>query len=94
MVGVNKCVMCTTSKPQQKIAFRVKNFFRSIVRKQRPPRFPKDLYYPSNETPYLIDFVGQKNVIDECCKAGVEHIVMLGKLKLNRIITVLIVHNL
>ena len=38
------------------------------------------MYYPKNEEPYDIDYIGQKNVIDCAVQANVEHIIMLGNM--------------
>lgn len=77
--GVNKAVLCTTARPKSMLGYRFKNFFRKLVGRDRPPT-TSELYYKKNETPYDVDFVGQKNVIDACLKANVEHVVLLGNM--------------
>jgi nucleoside-diphosphate-sugar epimerase len=35
-------------------------------------------YYEKGQRPYEVDYLGQKNIVDECRRAGVEHVVLLG----------------
>lgn len=78
--GATKCVMCTTAKPLKRLSFRAKNIFRKLTFREEKQPEPADLYYPDDETPYLVDYLGQKHVIDEMMRVGVEHIVMLGNM--------------
>jgi FlaA1/EpsC-like NDP-sugar epimerase len=77
--GAEKAVICTTATPQWKLSYKVKSVFRWALRKQRPPRID-ELYYETNKRPYEVDYLGQKNIIDECVKAQVEHIILLGSM--------------
>ena len=77
--GVSKVVMCTSARPEKKFWFRIINFLLRLIGRDRPPQ-AMDLYYPKNQCPYNVDFIGQKNVIDLCLDAKVEHIVMLGNM--------------
>ena len=83
MAGVfddaSKVIMCTSARPKKKFWFRVINFLLRLIGRDRPPQ-ATDLYYPKNQCPYNVDFIGQKNVIDLCLDAKVEHIVMLGNM--------------
>lgn len=75
--GVDQVVLCATALAKPRLWFRLKNFLRRLVNKQRSPR-PAELYYPKGKSPYEVDYVGNKRVIDECVRAGVEHVVLLG----------------
>ena len=77
--GASKVVLCTSARPVPRLRFRIKNFFRGLIGKARPPK-PKDLKYVKNQSPYNVDFIGQKNVIDRSMKERVEHIVMVGSM--------------
>jgi NAD(P)H-binding len=75
----SKVIMCTSARPKKKFWFRIMNFFLRLIGRERIPQ-AADLYYPRNQCPYYVDFIGQKNVIDLCLDAKVEHIVMLGNM--------------
>ena len=75
--SIDKCVLCTSARPRKTLVCKVKSFFRWIVRRPRSPKV-NELYYPSGESPYLVDFIGQRNVIDEAVAASVQHIVLLS----------------
>ena len=75
----SKVIMCTSARPKKKFWFRIMNFFLKLIGRERIPQ-AADLYYPRNQCPYYVDFIGQKNVIDLCLDAKVEHIVMLGNM--------------
>ena len=77
--GASKVVMCTSARPKKRFWFRIINFLLRLIARDRPPQ-ATDLYYPKNRCPYDVDFLGQKNVIDLCLTAKVEHIVMLGNM--------------
>ena len=82
--GIDKVVLCTSSRPRKTLGYRVKNFFRSLVNLGRTPKVT-ELYYRKGEEPFAVDFVGQKNVIDEACSeknstAGLPHFVMLSNM--------------
>lgn len=77
--GANKVVLCTSARPRKTWWFRIVNFLLKLIGRDRPAT-GKDLYYPSKQDPYNVDFVGQKNVIDACLDAKVDHIVMLGNM--------------
>lgn len=78
--GVDKVVICISATPLRKFTFKVRSFFRKVFR--RPQRSPRshEMYYSENERPYDVDYIGQKNIIDECVKAKVKHIVLLGNM--------------
>ena len=75
----SKVIMCTSARPKKKFWFRFLNFLLRLIGRSRLPH-ANDLYYPKNQCPYNVDFIGQKNVIDLCSDAKVEHIVMLGNM--------------
>lgn len=77
--NASKVVMCTSARPKKKFWFRIINFILGLIGRDRPPQ-ATDLYYPKSQCPYNVDFIGQKNVIDLCLDAKVEHIVMLGNM--------------
>ena len=74
----NKVVLCTSAQPKKRVSFKIKKLFYSLIGKDVKP-LSKDLYYQKQQTPYYVDFIGQKNVIDLCLESKVDHIVMLGK---------------
>jgi len=73
----NKVVLCTSAQPKKRTSFKIKKVFYSLLGKEIKP-LSSDLYYQKNQTPYYVDFIGQKNVIDLCLESKVDHIVMLG----------------
>jgi hypothetical protein len=77
--GAQKCVICSTAVPKLKLSYKLRNGIRNILGKHIEPS-PNDFYYPKNQTPYHVDFLGQKNVIDECSKAQIDQIVLLGNM--------------
>ena len=77
--GANKVVLCTSARPLKKWWFYILSFFLKLIGKERPAK-GTELYYKKNEDPYAVDFIGQKNVIDACLDAKVDHIVMLGNM--------------
>ena len=77
--GASKVVLCTSAQPHKRFRYRVKNFIRSLVGKSRSPR-PNDLKYERNQEPYIVDYQGQKNVIDFAVREKVEHIVLVGNM--------------
>lgn len=78
--GASKVVLCTSAQPHKKRRFRIKNFFRSLIGKSRSPR-PSDLKYERNQEPYVVDYLGQKNVIDLAIREkSMEQIVMVGNM--------------
>lgn len=78
--GIDKAVLCTSATPQKSLTYKIKNFFRSMVGKQRPPKI-NELYYLKGQSPYFVDFIGQKHVVDEAIASGsIEHIVMLSNM--------------
>ena len=77
--GATKVVMCTSARPKKTFWFIFTNFLLRLIGRDRSPS-ASDLYYPKDQTPYNVDFIGQKNVIDLCLDAKVEHIVMLGNM--------------
>lgn len=76
---VSKVIMCTSARPIKKISFVIKDSFRKLIGNERPAR-TSDLYYHSDQTPYYVDFIGQKNTIDACVRSKVDHIVLLGNM--------------
>ena len=75
----NKVVMCTSARPKKKLWFIIINLILKLFGKERAPQ-TSDLYYPKDQCPYNVDFIGQKNVVDLSVEAKVEHIVMLGNM--------------
>lgn len=71
--------MCTSARPRKKLKYNVGNFLASVIGRGSKPS-PSDLYYPKNESPYHVDYIGQKNVIDEMMRVGAEHMVLLGNM--------------
>jgi hypothetical protein len=81
--GADKVVICSTAAPKKRLGFRIKNFLRGLKfwtpkvgRKKAPAA--SDMYYEKGKRPYEVDFLGQKNIVDECLKAKVDHVVLLG----------------
>lgn len=75
----NKVVLCTSAKPKKRLSFKIKKSLLSLVGQKIKPE-TNDLYYSKNETPWHIDFLGQKNVIDLCLESKVDHVIMLGNM--------------
>ena len=75
----NKVVMCTSAQPKKKLSFKIKKALYSLIGKEIKAE-TSDLYYSKNETPYLVDFIGQRNVIDLCLESKVDHVVLLGNM--------------
>lgn len=78
--GADKCVICVSATPYKNLSYRIRAATRFVLRRPRRAPRPDELYYKPNERPYELDFVGVKHVIDECVKAKVEHIVILGNM--------------
>jgi len=77
--GAKKVIMCTSATPRMKLWARLLTFVLRLFGIKRPASI-NDLYYPRGQEPFLVDFIGQKNVIDECVAEQVGHIVMLGNM--------------
>jgi len=77
--GCSKLVICTTSQPKWKLSYKVKSVLRWFVGRGRPPRI-EELYYAPNRRPFEVDFLGQKNLIDESVQAQLEHVVLLSSM--------------
>lgn len=77
--GAEKVVICSSASPKQRLAYKIKNAFLWLVGRSRPPR-PDELYYRAGRRPYEVDYLGQRNIIDECVDAEVEHVVLLGSM--------------
>jgi hypothetical protein len=80
-VGIDKVVLCTSARPRKTITYRVKNFFLSLIGRGRSPKVA-ELYYPKGSSPFLVDFMGQKNVIDEAIASSNDslHFIMLSNM--------------
>ena len=78
--GATKAVLCTSSHPKKTFTCTIKDFFRKITFRQEKPRNGTDFYYPDGQSPYDIDYIGQRHVIDACANAKIEQIVMLGSM--------------
>ena len=63
--GVEKVVLCTTAKPKKTIKYVITEFIRKLLRQETVPQ-GSELYYPDKQTPYDVDFIGQKNAIGGC----------------------------
>jgi len=77
--GASNVVICTSAEPLLKLRYKVLNFLRGWIRKSRLPK-TTEFYYAKAQRPYEVDYLGQKNIIDECMKARVEHVVLLGNM--------------
>jgi nucleoside-diphosphate-sugar epimerase len=77
--GAEKVVICTSAVPKRGLRNRIGNFFRGLVGMATTPS-TEAFYYEKGQRPYEVDYVGQKNIIDECRKAGVAHVVLLGNM--------------
>lgn len=77
--GAEQVIICTSSIPRKKLSYKAANFFRSIVGKGIPPS-TESFYYEKGQRPYEVDYIGQKNIVDECLRAKVEHVVLLGNM--------------
>lgn len=75
-----KAILCSSSVPCKKFGFHLRNLFRTITFRKKLTADIGDLYYPKDRTPYLIDYIGQRHVIDEMMKEGAEHIILLGNM--------------
>lgn len=78
--GVNKVILCTSSRAKKRLRFRVRSLFARLFRKQKPIPSGRDMFYPKGQQPYLVDYIGQRNIIDAAIQNNVEHIVMLGNM--------------
>lgn len=77
--GASNVVICTSAEPLLKLRYKVLNFLRGWIRKARLPK-TTEFYYAKAQRPYEVDYLGQKNIIDECMKARVKHVVLLGNM--------------
>eukprot|EP00601_Ochromonadales_sp_CCMP2298_P034360 CAMPEP_0173364942 /NCGR_PEP_ID=MMETSP1144-20121109/23302_1 /TAXON_ID=483371 /ORGANISM="non described non described, Strain CCMP2298" /LENGTH=423 /DNA_ID=CAMNT_0014315221 /DNA_START=98 /DNA_END=1371 /DNA_ORIENTATION=- len=77
--GAEKVVICSAAAPKRRLAFRIKNFFRGLVGRHKPP-LAADLFYEKGRRPYEVDYLGQRNVVDECLRSRVGHVVLLGSM--------------
>ena len=77
--GAKQVVICTSAVPRKKLSFKVANFFRGLVGQQKIPSTDA-FYYEKGQRPYEVDYLGQKNMVDECLRAKVEHVVLLGNM--------------
>ena len=81
---IEKIIMCESARPRKKLSRRLKDFFRKyLLRQDVALRKTSDMYYKEGESPYQIDYVGAKNVIDaavESTNSKVDHIVLLGSM--------------
>lgn len=77
--GAEQVIICTSAVPKKKLSFKVANFFRALVGAGKAPS-TSDFYYDKGQRPYEVDYLGQKHIIDECLKAKVEHVVVLGNM--------------
>lgn len=57
----------------------MKDFIRRVFRREAVTK-ATSMYYPEGQDPYLVDYIGQKNVIDLAVEAQVSHVVMLGSM--------------
>jgi NAD(P)H-binding len=72
--GATKLVTCTSAVSKLRTSFRLRSLFGRLLNQQATPT-GSDYYF--RESPYDVDWLGQRNVIDEAVGAGVEHIVMV-----------------
>ena len=84
-VNCDKAILCTSASLKKKLWFRFRSWLHSLllflrIAKKSLTASPSDLYYPRNQSPHDVDFVGQKHVIDLCVVSKVQHIVMLGNM--------------
>lgn len=77
--GAEKVVICSSASPKPKLAYKIKNAFLWLVGRSRPPH-SDELFYRPGRRPYEVDYLGQRNVVDECVDAKVEHVVLLGSM--------------
>lgn len=77
--GAEQVIVCTAAVPRKKLSFKVANFFRALIGASKAPS-TSDFYYEQGQRPYEVDYLGQKNIVDECLKAKVEHVVVLGNM--------------
>eukprot|EP01041_Mallomonas_annulata_P011168 gene11168-23336_t len=77
--GASKAILCTSARPKKRLTFRIKSFFARIFGKTLSAK-DKNLYYAKNEDPYMVDYIGQKNIIDCAVQSNIEHIVLLGNM--------------
>ena len=80
---IEKVIMCESARPRKKFGRKLKDFFKKLLRREVIIRKPSDMYYKDGESPYQIDYIGAKNVIDvavESTGSKVDHIVLLGNM--------------
>lgn len=75
--SADKCIICSSAKAKERWRFRLSRPWRSLLGKKRPP-LPSELKYTPGHRPYEVDYLGQKNVVDECLKHKLQHVVLLG----------------
>lgn len=77
--GAEQVIICTSAVPRKKLSFKTANFFRSLIGMAKTAS-TDDFYYEKGQRPYEVDYIGQKNIVDECLRAKVEHVVLLGNM--------------
>lgn len=75
----DKAVICTSAIPCKRIGYSIKSFLFRLVG-QNCPSSADSFYYAKGRRPYEVDYIGQKNIVDECVKAKVQHVVLLGSM--------------
>lgn len=77
--GVDKAVVCTSATPRKRIGFAIKSFLLRLVGRNHSAT-ADSFYYEKGRRPYEVDYIGQKNIVDECVRAKVQHVVLLGSM--------------
>ena len=71
---VTAAVICSSAVPKIKMLSLLKAAFSKVVGKSARPEF----YFREKGSPYCVDWLGAKNMIDACTAAKVSHVVLLG----------------
>lgn len=75
----DKVVICTSASPRKKFISKLKGLLGRLILRPRAPK-TKDFYYRNGQRPYEVDYLGQKNIIDQCMKAQISQVVLLGSM--------------
>ena len=77
--NAEKVVVCTSATPRRKWSSRINELFCRLIGVHYNTS-ATSYYYDKAYRPYELDYIGQRNVVDECVRAKVQHVVLLGKM--------------
>lgn len=75
--GADKVVYCVSSTARKSLSSRLKQLGSWLIRRDYTPK-SKDLFYRAEESPYALDYVGQKNCVDAAVEIQCSHFVLLS----------------